>query len=64
MRTDRIATEKRRVLCLRVFARECGVRAVGGSALSEKIAEALLSGCSGVNLTVSCGNTEREEQRE
>jgi hypothetical protein len=64
MGVDGGATEKRCVLSLRVFARECGGRAVGGSALSEKIAEALLPGCSGVNLTVPCGNTEREEQSE
>ena len=44
MRADRIAAEKISVLRLRILAGQCGSAAVGGSALGEKIAEALLAG--------------------
>ena len=62
MRADGFAAEKSCVLCLRVLAGQCGSGAIGGSALSEKIAETLLPGCRGVSLTVSCGDTQNGNQ--
>lgn len=64
MRADCIAAEKLSVLRLRILAGQCGSAAVGSSALGEEIAEALLAGRCGADLTVSYRDTESEEQAE
>jgi hypothetical protein len=61
---DLSAVEKRRVLRLRVFARERRRRAVACSALSKKVVETLLPSCCRAYLAVSRLGTEGEEQSE
>jgi len=60
MRMDGVAAEKRCMLRLGCFARQCGSRAVRSSTLGQKVTKALLSGA---NLGVSLSGTCREDKR-
>ena len=62
MRTDCFAAEKGCVLRLCVLAGERGGRAIGGSALGEKVSETLLPGFWRAHLAVCSYDTESGDQ--